>query len=156
MDQATRTALIARYKDGPRAVEAALDGLADAELDRRAAPDDWTVREIVHHLADSELTLAARLRLLVAEDAPQIAAFDEQHFARRLHYDRPIATSLATLRAARASTGELLGRLAEADWARAGTHTVRGHYSVEDWLSACAEHAHDHAEQIRRARGAAG
>lgn len=54
--------------------------------------------------------------------------------------------------AVRASCGELLGLLAPEDWSRTGTHTESGPYSVEMWLQLYAVHAHDHAEQILRAR----
>ena len=57
-------------------------------------------------------------------------------------------------RAVRASTAELLERLKEQDWGRAGTHTESGPYTMDDWLEIYAAHAFDHAEQIRRVRGA--
>ena len=151
MDHTTRQALIERYKDGYRAVAAALAGATDAELDLRPA-DGWSPREIAHHLADSEMTSAIRLRRLLAENNPTIVAYDEAEFARRLHYDRPIASSLAILQTTRAASAELLERLTDADWTRAGTHSDSGPYSVEDWLTIYAAHAHDHAEQITRAR----
>src|SRR5207253_570865 len=89
------------------------------------APGEWSPREVVHHLADSEMTSAIRCRLLLCEDHPFIRAYDESEFARRLHYDRPLDTSLDALRAARRSTAEILHRLDDADWARAGW-TPRG------------------------------
>ena len=55
-------------------------------------------------------------------------------FAQRLSYDRPIAASLEAFRWARVSTAEILDRLTDADWARAGTHTESGPYTVERWL----------------------
>lgn len=153
MDPERRQALIARYKAGYAEVVAALEGATEEELDRRPGPGRWSPREIVHHLGDSEMTSAIRLRLLLAEDAPVIRGYDQEEFARRLHYDRPIAASLAAFRAARDATAELLDRLGEADWSRSGTHTESGPYSVERWLEIYAEHAHGHAAQIRRARG---
>lgn len=147
-----RQEYIDRYKSGYDEVVKALDGITEEELDRRS-DDEWTAREIVHHLADSEMTSAIRLRRLVAEDSPEIFGYDEQEFARRLHYDRPIESSLETLKATRASTAEILERLSEEDWTRAGTHSEIGPYSVEGWLQIYAAHAHDHADQIRRARG---
>ncbi len=152
MDAAERQALIARYKAGPAAVRAALAGATDAELDARH--DGWTAREVAHHLADSETTSAIRLRRLLAEDRPAIAGYDEAEFARVLHYDRPIASALAVLEAIHHNTGELLDRLSEADWAREGTHSESGRYTVTDWLRIYAAHAYDHADQIRRARAA--
>ena len=148
---AERTALVARYREGAGAVEAALAGAARGELDARPLAGEWSVREIVHHLADSEMTSAIRLRRLIAEDNPTIAGYDEAEFARRLHYgDRPIEPALEAIRAARATTADILDRLTAAEWARTGTHTEIGAYSVERWLTAYAAHCHDHADQVRR------
>jgi hypothetical protein len=148
---ADRAALIATYKEAPDVVAAALAGLTDADLDRRPSPTEWTAREVVHHLADAEMRAAIRLRQLLAEDDPVIEAYDEERYARSLHYDRPIDASLAVFRAVRGATGELLDRLGDADFARRGTHSESGEYSVETWLEIYAAHGHDHAEQLRRA-----
>lgn len=145
--------MIARYREGPEVVAAAVAGLTDEELDRDPGGGEWTARMVVHHLADSEMTSAIRLRKLLAEDDPVIHGYDETEFARRLHYDRPIGPSLDALRAARAATADILDRLDEADWARTGTHTESGPYGVETWLEVYAAHAHDHADQLRRAAG---
>jgi hypothetical protein len=154
MDRATRDALVAKYKDGYMQVASALEGATDLELDRRPAPDKWTSREIVHHLADSEMTSAIRLRRLLAEDSPVIVGYDQEEFARRLHYDRPIGASLDALKAARATTGAILDRMTEDEWAREGTHSESGRYTVLQWLQIYADHAHNHAAQIRVARRA--
>src|SRR5215216_1695504 len=93
MDQSAREALIHRYTAGHQAVLDALAGLEESELDVRT--EGWTPREIVHHLADSEMTSAIRLRRLLAEDHPIIAGYDEEKFARVLRYsDRPIEAAL--------------------------------------------------------------
>jgi hypothetical protein len=155
MDHKKRAELIAKYNDGYREVAAALEGASDTELDARPAPGKWTAREIVHHLADSEMTAAIRLRLLVAEENAAIRSYDENAFAVRLHYDRPIANSLLAFQAARLSTGELLDALSEGDFAKTGTHPEHGSYGVTRWLEIYADHAHKHAGQIRRARASA-
>jgi hypothetical protein len=132
-------------------VSDAVAGLTDAELDKRPAEGAWTAREVVHHLADSETTAYIRLRRLVAEDDPVILGYDQDAFARRLHYDRPLGSSLQVLAAVRTASAELLDALDPDDWRRAGTHSESGAYSVEDWLRIYAVHAHDHADQARRA-----
>jgi hypothetical protein len=152
MDRATRQQLIDRYSNGYQVVANALEGATDAELDARPAPGKWSAREIVHHLADSEMTSAIRLRRLLAEERPVIVGYDQDEYARRLFYDRPIATSLAAFEMARAVTAELLVRMSDEQWQRAGTHSESGPYSAERWLEIYAGHAHDHADQIRRAR----
>jgi len=153
MDATERGQLMARYAEGYEAVIDALQGITETELDQQAA-DGWTCRQIVHHLADSETTSYIRVRRLLAEDQPVIQGYDEELFARTLHYNRPIATSLEVFRAVRRATMSLLERLTEADWARAGTHSEQGRYGVEDWLTVYANHGAEHAAQIRRARGA--
>jgi hypothetical protein len=155
MDRETRSKLVAQYKDGYRAVAEAVAGATGVELDARPAPGKWTAREIVHHLADSEMTSAVRIRLLLASDKPAIVGYDQEEFARRLHYDRPLAASLTAFKAARETTAELLDRLTEADWQREGTHTEHGRYGMDTWLGIYGPHAHDHADQIRRARASA-
>ncbi len=152
MSSKARQDLIERYKAGSEAVDQALKDITDDELDAAAA-DGWTARQVVHHLADSETMAYVRLRRLLAEDQPLIAGYDEEEFARHLYYDRPIAASLAVFRAVRHASAELLERLTDAEWARAGTHSESGRYDVEEWLKIYAAHAHDHADQIRRARG---
>ena len=154
MDISTRKKLIDQYKDGYRAVAEALAGATAEELDARPAPGKWTAREVVHHLADSEMTSAIRLRLLLAVDNPAILGYDQDEFARRLYYDRPIEASLEAFKAARRTTGEILERMSDAEWAREGTHSEVGRYTVEKWLEIYACHAHDHATQIKVARGA--
>ncbi len=152
MDKQTRDTLLDRYRYGYQTVVEALDGITEAELDMPLGDDDWTARQVVHHLADSEMTSAIRLRRLVAEDRPEIIGYDEEEFARRLYYDRPIEPSLLAFRAARETTAAILERLTEAEWEREGTHSEQGRYTVLDWLRIYAAHAYDHADQIRRAR----
>lgn len=156
MDNATRASLIEQYRTGAEAIKAALDGITDAELDARPGPNEWSPREIIHHLADSEMTSAIRLRRLIVEDNPEIIGYDQEEFVRVLSFPgRPIEPSFAAFAAARESTVEILNNLTEEQWARAGTHSEVGRYSVEDWLKIYGPHAHDHADQIRVARASA-
>jgi DinB superfamily len=153
MDAERRRALIEEYRGGVAAVERALDGISDDELDR--APDgEWSSRMVVHHLADSETNSYLRLRKLLAETDPEIQGYDEAGFARVLH-DRPIERSLEVFRAVRNASSELLDLLSDDDWHRAGTHSESGGYSVEGWLEIYADHSAAHADQIAQARAGA-
>jgi DinB family protein len=154
LDAEERKALIRRYRDGHRAVIDAFQGVSDEELDRSAS-GEWTPRMIAHHLADSEMMSAIRLRRLIAEESPVIHGYDEVSFARVLTSDRPIQPSLEAMRWARESTAQILERLTEEEWRRVGTHSESGPYSVESWLHIYAKHGHDHAEQVKRSRGQA-
>ena len=148
----TRAPLLERFATGFDAVEAALDGATDADLDRHG-PAGWSARMVVHHLADSEAMAYTRIRRLLADDAPVvIQGYDEPTWADRLHYDRPIEASLAVVQAVRAASLSLLATLTADEWTRTGTHSESGSYTVDGWLAIYAEHPHEHAEQIRRAR----
>lgn len=153
MDETERIRLLDRYATGVAEVEDALSGITDEELDWPSAdPDEWTARQVAHHLADSESMAYIRLRRLIAEDFPSIAGYDEPEWARRLHYERPIASAVAVLAAVRAASLELLERLTPDEWTRRGIHGESGAYGVEEWLRIYAEHPHEHAAQIRAAR----
>ena len=154
MNEARRQELIATYRAGHREVADALDGIREDELDRSAG-GEWTPRQIAHHLADSEMTSAIRLRRLIAEDGPVLQGYDEAAYARALTRDRPIGPSIEAMRWARESSAQILERLTEEEWKRAGTHSESGAYTVERWLEIYAAHGHDHAAQIRRSRGMA-
>ena len=153
MTATDRQRLIARYAAGYALVSTALEGIAEDELDFRPGPGEWSTREVLHHLADSETIAGQRLRQLLVEDAPRIQAYDQDAYARRLHYRRrAVEPSLRAFEAARAATVPLLELMTEADWQRSGTHSESGPYSATTWLELYAEHAEIHAGQIQKNR----
>ena len=147
--------LVAQYKAGYDEVAESLEGFPEEQPSAHPIPGKWSAREIVQHLADSEMNSAIRLRKLLTEDAPQIQGYDQESYAARLRYnERDIAPALDALRGARATTAQLLDSMTEEDWSREGTHSESGRYTARDWLSIYAAHAHNHAAQIRRLREA--
>ena len=155
MTKEERQALIEQYKAGYDEVARSLEGFDEETLSAHPLPGKWSAREIVQHLADSEMNSAIRLRKLLTEESPQIQGYDQDSYAARLRYnERDIAPALEAFRAARATTGQVLDAMVEEDWARAGTHSESGRYTAEDWLRIYADHAHNHAAQIRRLRKA--
>lgn len=150
-----RQNLIARYAAGFAEVQAALADFPADRLTARPLAGQWTAAEVVHHLADSEMNSAIRLRKLLCEDAAQLQGYDQDLYAARLRYnERDLAPALLAFQAARATSLQVLDGLEEDDWRRAGTHSEHGAYSLEDWLRIYAVHAHQHADQIRRVRQA--
>jgi hypothetical protein len=155
MTAGQRRELIAKYAAGYDEVVAALAGFPDEGLSAHPQPGKWSAREIVQHLADSEMTSAIRLRRLLVEDKPIIGGYDQELFAKRLNYNElELAPALAAFRAARSTTLQLLERMTDEDWQSEGTHTESGRYTAEDWLQIYAAHAHGHADQIRKLRAA--
>ena len=147
--------LVAQYKAGYDEVSKSLEGFPEEQLSAHPIPGKWSAREIVQHLADSEMNSAIRLRKLLTEDDAQIQGYDQESYAARLRYnERDIAPALDALRGARATTAQLLDSMTEEDWSREGTHSESGRYTARDWLSIYAAHAHNHAAQIRRLREA--
>jgi DinB superfamily len=157
MTAAERRGLIDRYRAGVDEVERALEGFPAPALTEHPIPGKWSAAEIVHHLADSEMQSAIRLRKLLAEPHPVIQGYDQEAWAVRLHYeDRPIAPALAAFRAARETTAQLLESMTDMQWHHLGWHSESGSYHAEHWLTIYADHAHGHAGQIRRLREALG
>lgn len=148
-----RHELISKYKDGYNEVLRMLEGFPEHAVNSHPIPGKWSACEIVHHLADSETVSGIRLKRLLVEDHPLIQGYDQDAFAARLNYNaRDIAPALDAFRSARANTAQLLALMSDEDWTREGTHSESGSYTAEDWLKIYAEHAHNHAAQIRRLR----
>jgi hypothetical protein len=146
------SSLIARFREGSVALTNALADTGDGELEARETPRDWSVREIVHHLADTEVMRASRLFRLLAEDEPTAEGYDEVAFARRLHYERDVDASVATFLAVRESLAALLEHLSEEEWGRFGKHAELGTYDVSMAVERGVAHVAEHVDQIRRAR----
>lgn len=147
--------LLERFRRGPELVAAALTGAAGAEVDFRPSLEEWSVRQIVAHLSDSEIVGCTRFRRMIAEDNPTIEAFNEKAWADKLDYrKRKYSQSLETFRRVRAENHELLKDLAPEAFERTGVHTERGSLTLFDLLRIYAEHAEGHTRQIRRVREA--
>jgi|SRR5215213_2449646 len=150
-----RNQLIATYAAGYDEVITALDGFPADSLGAHPISGKWSAREIVHHLGDSESFSGARLRKLLIEDNAVIQGYDQDEYASKLRYnERDMAPALDAFHSARESNLQILRLMTDDDWQRAGTHTDSGRYSMEDWLTIYARHAHNHAAQIRSLREA--
>jgi hypothetical protein len=147
--------LLERFRRGAELVAVSTTGAAGAMLDFQPDANQWGVRTIVCHLADTELVLAMRLRQIIAEDNPVLPAIDQNLWADRLDYSkRKLSQALDSFRRTRAENYELLKDLPEATFARTGQHTKRGAISLLDLLRIFAEHAEKHVHQIQTVRAA--
>ncbi len=141
--------LLERYRRGAELVAVATTGAAGSELDWAPGPDKWSVRQILCHLADSEIVCAGRFRRVLAEDNPTIIAYDQEAWARNLDYSRrKISQALETFRRLRNENYELLKGAPEEAFARAGMHSERGRQTLLEMLDLYAHHAESHAAQI--------
>lgn len=147
--------LLERFRRGAELVAVVSTGSAGAEWDFVPAPGKWTLRQIICHLADSEMIGRYRLASVIAEDNPTLMWYDQDAWAANLDYStRKFSQALETFRRVRGENYELLKALPEETFARTGTHSKNGVISLKDLLLMYAEHAEGHARQIRAARDA--
>jgi uncharacterized damage-inducible protein DinB len=143
-----------RFTVGPTLLRQAVDGLDPGTLNRRPAGEDWSIRDIVVHLADAELVGAVRFRLVLGEEQPILPVYDQERWKRRLHYLwRDPEAAISLFQQARYGTAELLQQCDRTAWERSGEHPERGRMTLGDLLALYAEHVEEHVEQIRRFRG---
>jgi hypothetical protein len=147
------TELLERFRRGAEPVAAALTGVAGAEQDHKEDPSRWSIRQIVAHLADTEIVAAERFRMVIAEDNPPVLAFDQNLWAERLDYHkRKPSQSLETFRRIRADNYELLKDLPEDAFQRTAQHTKRGQITLLDMVNIFANHPEKHSRQIMAVR----
>jgi hypothetical protein len=151
MDPARRKQLIERYRAAISAVLVAVDHVPENALDDRPTPKSFSAREVIHHLADSEMREGIRMRRMLAENKPVLPHWDPAHYLERLHYDRPIHLSLDAFRATGLSNIELLECLTEDQWRREGNVQKPWNLTVEGWLEENLAHVHDCLLQIMNA-----
>jgi len=130
---------------------------AQATVDRldRHVDGEWSARQVIHHMADSETQSGIRLRRLLAEPAGSlIQGYDEATWATTaaLGYEElPVEGALAVIAAVRAHTLAVLRRLTPADLAHYGEHTESGRYDVAEWFDIYCNHPRYHASQLLEA-----
>ncbi len=119
------------------------------------AENEWSARQCIHHMADSEAQSYARLRRLVAEpEGSIIQGYDESAWANepKLAYaDGDVTNSIAVYAAVRAASLDLVKRLEESDLEKFGEHTEAGKYTIARWLETYTKHPYDHGDQMVRA-----
>ena len=112
------------------------------------------MRDVLVHLADTELVRAVRLRQMLSEEEPAFFAYDESTWKKRLHYLwRSPDAALSLFQQTRFSNAELLRQCDRPSWARTAKHPDRGLLTLGDMLRIGVEHVDAHVEQIATLRG---
>ena len=147
--------LLERFRRGAELVAMSMTGCAGPELDFVPGPDKWSVRQIICHLADSELVGAMRFRQVIAEDQPSMPWCDEKAWATRLDCSkRKPSQVIETFRRIRGENYELLKDLPAETFERTGVHSKQGVMTLLDLLRKYTEHAENHTLQLRAVRAA--
>jgi hypothetical protein len=145
--------VLERFRRAPEVLAVVLTGVFGDEIDFTPGTGKWSIRQIIAHLADSEMVGAHRFRQVIAEPNPTLVAFDQNAWAQNLDYARRLPkNSLDTFRRVRAENYDLLKALPESAYERSGTHTERGPLTLRQLLDTYAEHAESHARQVQTIR----
>jgi hypothetical protein len=149
MTEEPRDELLQRFIAGPERVRQALgDAVGDAVL--QPGIEGWSVRDILVHLSDAELLRGIRFRLMLSGDPVPLPIFDQEVWRERLGYEgRDPRLALAIYEATIVSSHELVAALGGGALDRTGTHPEEGPITVRELLTRGANHAEDHAAQIR-------
>jgi hypothetical protein len=139
----------------PDAIAAFVDELQPDAATTPEAPGKWSIRDVVQHLADSELVGGFRLRLVLAQHRPMLTGYDQDLWADRLRYHevdlRDALEQFTTLRRANLRLWERLG---PGELSRVGLHSERGEERLEHMRRLYAAHDLLHLSQLQRIRDA--
>ncbi|MBZ9714372.1 YfiT family bacillithiol transferase [Deinococcus multiflagellatus] len=155
-----RAAALQALRTLPEALRAAVSGLTGPQLDTPYRPGGWTVRQVVHHVADSHLNAFARVKLALTEDNPAVKPYEEGLWADLPDSRLPPEVSLTLLDALHTRlVAVLYGTPLEdtATWARPWTHPAQGRtYTLDTLLAMYAWHGQHHVAHITGLRGREG
>jgi uncharacterized damage-inducible protein DinB len=153
---ASRAAHIETLRLAPEKLRAAVSGLSDAQLDTPYREGGWTVRQVVHHLADSHANAYIRVKLALTEDWPAVTPYNEAAWAKLADSRKPVEGSLAMFSALHERWLALLEPLQEEDLQRGFVHPVTGRQTLEASLALYAWHARHHTAHITSLRARQG
>ena len=149
---ATRTAALAIIVDTPAKLRAAVKGLSDSQLDTPYRPGGWTVRQLVHHVADSHMNAYIRTRLALTEDNPPVKPYDEAKWAELADKSLPIEPSLNIVDAVHLRWTTLLKAMAPEDFSRTMFHPEHGKISIDALMEIYAWHGPHHTAHVTELR----
>lgn len=138
--------------DLPTHLRNAVEDLNHAQLGTPYREGGWTVRQLVHHIADSHMNAVLRIKLALTEDWPTIKPYDEKSWAVLHDAAAPVEWSLNLIEALHARWVMLLQSLDEAQWQRGFRHPERGPQTVEAATLLYAWHSRHHTAHITHLR----
>ncbi len=141
----------------PVILRAAVKGLSEEQLNTPYRPEGWTVRQVVHHVADSHMNAYTRFRLALTEDGPTVKPYQEDKWAR-LEDARtaPVEISLSLIDSLHSRWVLLLRSLSPADFGRTFRHPERGVMTLDANLGMYAWHGRHHTAHITSLRNRMG
>ncbi|HEX4004870.1 MAG TPA: bacillithiol transferase BstA [Acidobacteriaceae bacterium] len=148
-DVTNHAAAIATLSALPEKLREAVEGLTAAQLDTPYREGGWTVRQVVHHVADSHMNAYVRIRLALTEEWPTIKPYNEKLWAELADaHDAPIDLSLGILDGLHARWALLLESLTEEQWQRGYTHPENGRQTIAEATALYDWHCRHHVAHI--------
>jgi hypothetical protein len=133
----------------PAQLEDAVKGLSDAQLDTPYRDGGWTVRQVVHHLADSHMNAFIRMKLMLTEDNPTLKPYNQDVWAAQADVQAvPIGASLSIVRGLHDRWARLLRAVPDSGWERTAYHPERGPVTLASMLKTYSGHGVKHVETI--------
>ena len=155
IDAAARAEAIANIEALPENIVAVVHDWTDAQLDTPYRDGGWTVRQLIHHLADSHMQAYTRFRLALTEDVPTIKPYNEKEWAKLADSQLSVEVSLALLRALHTRWVTMMRSLTEQQWQRTYRHPESGETSLELTAALYSWHSRHHLAHITRSPAAA-
>lgn len=147
---------IATLAELPEQLRNAAEGLSSAQLNTPYREGGWTVRQLIHHIADSHMNAFIRMRLALTEDWPTIKPYDEKAWATLHDSTAPVEWSLELIESLHARWVMLLQSLTEEQWMRGYRHPESGETGLALVLLIYAWHSRHHVAHITHLRAAEG
>jgi uncharacterized damage-inducible protein DinB len=148
-----RGGLIDQIAEAPAKLRAAVAGLNEQQLDTPYRDGGWTVRQLVHHLADSHLNAYVRFKLAMTESEPTIKTYEQQLWAETADAkSAPAGTSVTLLDSLHQRWVVLLRSMSAADFSRRFTHPEHGKMTLDRLLALYAWHGRHHVAHITSLR----
>ena len=149
--------LIDEYERGAQTLRRAVDGMTEAYLKAAPIAGKWSTHQVVIHLADAEAAFADRIKRIIAQDEPQLLAWDENRFVQRLHYEaQSVEDAVELIALTRRQVTRILRAASDAELARSGVHSERGRQTVMDVLGYAVPHLTHHLKFVAEKRKALG
>jgi hypothetical protein len=145
---ATRAACIAAIEELPDRMRAAVADLSARQLDTPYRPGGFTVRQTVHHVADSHMNGYVRVKLALTEVRPVIKAYDQDLWAQLEDSTLDVGVSLTLLDALHARWTALWRSLDHAALARVFVHPALGDVTLDRQLQLYAWHSRHHTAHV--------
>jgi uncharacterized damage-inducible protein DinB len=136
----------------PAQLRLAVAGLSDDQLDTPYRPGGWTVRQTVHHVADSHMNAFIRFRLGLTEEKPTIKPYDEAAWAELPDMRLPIEVSLHLLEALHERWAHLLRTVPSSSFERLIFHPENGPMTLDAMVSMYSWHGRHHTAHITSLR----